>query len=171
MDGILLREAILFYSLLFLPIIILVLLLFWASVNMKTTAKVQLLGIIILFALGFLGINSPIILIVEVAAIILLVVWIFAYRDFFHKGQLPVILPISALQVAYYILFFVFIRLEYILGILIVIPILSMILLYPWTFGNKKTSKGQVYIMIIFIVQAIFAILIIVLSLMVTFNL
>ncbi len=173
MDGILLSEASLFYSLLFLPILNLVLLLFWAYVNMKTTAKVQLLGIIILFVLGFLAINSPIILIVEVAAIILLIVWIFSYRDFFHKGQLPVILPISVLQVAYYILFFIFIGLEYNLGILIliVIPILSMILLYPWTFGNKKTSNGQVYIMIIFIVQAIFAILVIVLSLMVTFNL
>ena len=171
MDGILLREAILFYSLLFLPIIILVLLLFWASVNTKTTAKVLLLGIIILFALGFLGINSPIILIVEVAAIILLVVWIFAYRDFFHKGKLPVILPISALQIAYYILFFVFMGLKYNLITLLIIPILSMILLYPWTFGNKKTSKGQVLIMIIFIVQGIYAILVIVLSLMVTFNL
>ena len=171
MDGISLLEASLIYSLLFAPILTLVLLLLWTSANMKTTAKAQLLSIIILFALGFLAINSPIILIVEAAAIILLVVWIFAYRTFFHKGQLPLILPISALQVAYYILFFVFMGLEYNLGlILLIIPILSMILLCPWTFGNKKTSNGRVLIMIIFIVQAIFATLVIVLTLMTTSN-
>jgi hypothetical protein len=171
LDGISLLEASLIYSLLFSPILTMVLLLFWASVNMKTIAKAQLFGIIILFALGFLAINSPIILIVEAVAIILLVVWIFAYRDFFHKEQLPVILPISALQIAYYILFFVFMGLKYNLITLLIIPILSMILLYPWTFGNKKTSKGQVLIMIIFIVQGIYAILVIVLSLMAMSNL
>lgn len=157
---------------LFSPLLTIVLLLFWTSTNMKNTAKGQLLSIVILLVLGFLAINSPIFFIIEAIAIILLVVWIFANRDFFLKGQLPVILPISALQVAYYILFFVFIGLEYNLGmILLIIPILSMIIVYPWTFGNKKTSKGRVLIMIIFIVQAIYAILIIVLSLMATSNL
>lgn len=172
LDGISLLEASIIYSLLFSPVLTMVFLLFWTSANMKTTAKAQLFGIVILIALGFLAINSPIILIIEAAAIILLVVWIFAYRDFFDKGQLPVILPISALQVAYYILFFVFMSLEYNLGlILLIIPILSMIVVYPWTFGNKKNAKGRVLIMIIFIIQAIFAILIIVLSLMATANL
>jgi len=109
---------------------------------MKTTAKAQLLGIIILFALGFLAINSPIILIIEAAAIILLTVWIFAYRDFFTKEQLPVTLTISALQVVSYILFFAFIGSKYNLGIiLLIIPILSIILVYPWTFGNRKLLK------------------------------
>ena len=174
MDGISLLDAILIYSLLFSPLLTMVLLLFWTSADMKNTAKAQLLGIVILLALGFLAINSPIILIVEATAIILFMVWIFAYRDFFPKGQLPVILLIFALQVTHYILFFVFMGLEYNLSItlllLCILPILSMILVYPWTFGNKKISKGRVLIMIIFIVQAIYAILVIVLSLMATFK-
>jgi hypothetical protein len=172
LDGICFLEASLIYLLLFSPVLTMVLLLFWTSASMKATAKAQLLGIIILFALGFLWINSPIILIVEVAAIILLVVWIFVYRGFFHKGQLPIILGISALQVVYYILFFLFIGLEYNPAlILLIIPILSVILLYPWTFGKKKTSIGHVFLMVIFFFQAIYAILVIVLSLMVMSNL
>ena len=172
MDGISLLEASIFYSLLFSPIITIVLLLFWTSANMKTTAKAQLLGIIILFALGLLAINSPIILIVEAAAIILFTVWIFAYRDLFNKEQLPVTLTISALQVFSYILLFAFIGSEYNLEIiLLIIPILSIILIYPWTFGNKKTSKDSILIMLVFIVQVIYASLVIVLSLTATSNL
>ena len=142
---------------------------------MKNTAKAQLLGIVILLVLGFLAINSPLILIVEATAIILFVVWIFTYRNFLFKRQLLVILLIIALQVAYYILFFVFMGLAYNLSItlllLCIIPILSMILLFPWTFGNKKTSKGRVFIIIVFIVQVIYAILSIVLSIMAKSNL
>ena len=173
MDGISLLEASMLYSVLFLPILSMILLFAWTSANMKTTAKAQLFGIVILIALGFLAINSPIILIIEAAAIILLVVWVFAYRDFFLKGQLSVILLIFALQVAYYILFFVLMGLENNLAItlLCLIPILSIIFLYPWTFGNKKTSKGRVLIIIVFIVQVIYVILNILLSLIVTFNL
>jgi len=172
LDGITILEASILYSALISPLLSMVLLFFWMSANMKNTAKAQLLGIVILLTLGFLAINSPIILIVEAIAIVLLVVWIFAYRDFFQKGQLPVILPIFALQIAYYILFFVLLSLEYILAItlLCIIPILSMILLYPWTFGNKKHSKGRVFIIIIFIVQIIFIISNITLPLMATSN-
>lgn len=175
MDGISLLDASLIYSLLFSPLLTMVLVLFWTSANMKNTAKTQLLGIVILLILGFLAINSPIILVAEAIAIILLVVWIFAYRDLFLKGQFTIILLFFALQVAYYILFFVFMGLQYNLAItlisLCIIPILSMILLYPWTFGNKKTSKGRELIIIVFIVQVIFIILSIVLSLMATVNL
>ena len=139
---------------------------------MKTTAKAQLLSVIILFALGFLAINSPIILIVEAAAIILLTVWILTYRDFFNKEQLPITLTISALQVFSYILFFAFIESEYNLGIiLLIMPILSIILVYPWTFGNKKTSKDSKLIMLVFAVQVIYAFLVIVLSLTAMSNL
>lgn len=171
MDGISLLEASLLYSVLFSPLLSMVLLLFWTSANMKNTAKAQLFGIVILLALGFLAINSPMILIIEATAIILFVVWLFAYRDFFLKeGQLSFILRFFALQVAYYILFFfVFTRLEYNLAItlllLCIIPILSMILLYSRTFGNKNTSKGRVLIVIVFIVQVIYAIITIVLAL------
>lgn len=89
------------------------------------------------------------------------------YSDFFLKGQLSFILIIFALQVAYYTLFFILLSLEYNLAItlLCIIPILSMILVYPWTFGSKNTSKGRVFIIIVFIVQVIFAILNILLSL------
>lgn len=151
-----------------------VLVLFWTSANMKNTAKAQLLGIVILLVLGFLAINSPMILIVGATAIILLVVWIFSYRNFFFKGQLSFILLIIALQVAYYILFFVIIGLENLaitLLLLCIIPILSMILLFPWTFGNDKPSKGRVFIIIVFIIQVISAILSIVLSLIAMSNL
>lgn len=167
MDGISLLEASILYSVLLLPLLSMVLLFAWTSANMKNTAKAQLLGIVIVLVLGFLVINSPMIIIIEATAIILFVVWIFAYRVFFLKGQLPVILLFFALQVAYYILFFVFIGLEYNLAItlLCIIPILSIILLYPWTFGTKNTSKGRVLIITVFIVQVIYASLNIVLSL------
>ena len=164
MDNISLLDASLIYSLLFSPLLSMILVLFWTSANMKNTARAQLLGIVILSVLGFLAI-----------AIILLVVWIFAYRKFFLKGQFTVTLLFLVLQVAYYMLFFVTMGSENNLAItlllLCIIPILSMILLYPWTFGNKKTSKGRELIIIVFIVQVIFIILSIVLSLMATVNL
>ncbi len=166
MDGISFLEASILYAVLLFPLLTIILLLFWASANMKNTAKAQLFSIVILIAAGFLAINSPIFLIIEATALILLVVWIFAYRDFFLKGQLPVILLIFALQVAYYILFFVFIGLEYNLAItlLCISPILSMLLLYPWAFGNKSTAKGRVLIILVFIIQVIHVIFNIVLG-------
>ena len=95
------------------------------------------------------------------------------YSDLLLKGQLSFILLIFALQVVYYTLFSILLSLEYNLAItlLCIIPILSMILLFPWTFGNKNTSKGHVFIIIVFIVQVIFAILNIVLSFIATPNL
>ena len=173
LDGISLLGASIFYSVFLSPLLTMFLILFWTSANMKNTAKAQLLGIVILFALGFLAINSSAIFIIDTIAIIVLAVWIFAYRAFFFKGQLPVILLILALQIAYYILFFVFIGLEYNLAltVLCIIPILSMILLYPWTFGNKNESKGRALVMIIFIVQVIATILNIVFSSMAALNL
>ena len=137
------------------------LLLFWTSSNMKNTVKFQLLGIGSLFVLALLAINSPLFFIIEAIAIVLLVVWIFAYRDFFLKGQLSAILFIVALQIFYYILLLIIISLENAIAtvLLCVIPIISIVLLYPWTFGKKNTSKGQVFIIIVFIVQVIFVIL------------
>lgn len=173
MDGITFLDASLIYSLLFSPLLTMVLLLFWTSANMKNTAKVQLLGIIILFVLGLLAIISPMILIIEAIAIVLLVVWIFAYRDFFLKGQLSAILLIFVLQIFYYILFPRLISLENALTITLVylIPIISMILIYPWTFGKKNTSKGRVFIIIAFVIQVIFVILNIVFSVIAASNL
>ena len=172
MDGISLLEASILYTLLFCPLLSMVLLFFWTSANMKKTAKVQLLGLVFLLAIGFLTINSSISLVILAITIVLFVVWMFVYRDFFLKGQLPVIFFIFGLHVLYYILFFVFIGLQNDLAItlLTIIPILSMILLYPWTFGKKKTSNGRVFIMIALIIQVIYAILNITLSLMTIFN-
>ena len=166
LDGISFLEASILYAVLLFPLLTILLLLFWASANMKNTAKAQLFGIVILIAAGFLAINSPIFFIIEATALILLVVWIFTYRDFLLKGQLSVILLIFALQVAYYILFFVFIGLEYNLAItlLCISPILSMLLLYPWAFGNKSTAKGRVLIILVFIIQVIHVIFNIVLG-------
>ena|GEM_PF-4792238 len=132
MDGISLLDVILFYSLILVPFLTMVLLLFWMSANIKNTAKARLYG---------------------------------TYHDFFHKGQLSFILLIFALQVSYYTLFFILLSLEYTLAftLLCIIPILSMILLYSWTFGSKNTSKGRIFIISVFIVQVVFAILNIVL--------
>ena len=167
MDGITFLDASIIYSLLFLPIITIILLFFWASANMKNTAKAQLLGILILFILGLLAINSPYILLIEAIAILLLIVWIYAYRNFFLKGQLSFILSISALQIVYYNLFLLLLSLGYtlVISLVCVIPIFSIVLLYPWTFGNKSPSKGQVFLIIAFIVQVIIIILIILVSL------
>lgn len=173
MDGITTLDAIIIYSVLISPLLSMVLLFFWMSANMKSTAKAQLLGIVILMVLGFLAINSPFILIIEAAALILLVIWIIAYGGFFPKERLPVFLCTFALQIAFYIFFttiLILLNLGSPLAFLIcVIPILSMILLYPWTFGNKKKSEGRVFIMIIFIVQIIFTILNILISSPATF--
>ena len=173
MDGISLLDASVIYSLLFSPPLTITLLLFWASVDMKNTAKAQLLGIVILFVLGFLAINSPIILIIEATSILLFFVWIYTYKNFLRKEQLSVFSHIFALQSSYYILFFLIINLEYRLAIILlcIIPILSMILLYPWTFGSKSTSNGRVFIIIVFIVQVIFTILNIALSFIASSNL
>ena len=175
MDDISLLDASLIYSLLFSPLLTMILVLLWTSVNMKRTAKVQLLGIVILLVLGFVAINSPFILIMVSTAIILLVVWIFTYRNLFLEGQFTVIILFFVLQVAYYMLFFVVMGSEYNLALtlllLCIIPILSMIVLYPWTFGHKKTSKGRVLITLVFIVQVVSAILSIVLSIMAISNL
>lgn len=167
MDGITFLDASVVYSLLFLPIVSIILLFFWASANIKTAAGFQLLGIIILFILGLLAINSPYILLIEAIAILLLIIWIYAYRNFFIKGQLPFILTIFVLQIVYYNLFLLLLGIQYTLAFSLacIIPILSMYLLYPWTFGNKKTPKGQVFAVIAFIVQVIITVLIIMVSL------
>ena len=170
MDGITIWDALIIYSLLAAPLVSIFLLFFWMSVDVKKTAKMQLLGIVVLFVLGFLAINSSIFGIVEVAAMILLGAWLFAYRDFFSKERLPVTISVVVLQMIYYVLFIAigaWTNLGFILAC--VISVFSMILLYPWAFGNKKQSKGQVFILIIFVVQIIFTILNITISLAATF--
>ena len=170
MDGISLIEAIVLYSVLLSPLLSITLLIVWASKNTQNKAQSQLHGIIILFALGFLAINSPFILIIEAIALILLITWIIAYKNLFIKGQLLVILLTFILQLAYYLLFFASIAVEYdrTLYLLTIIPILSMGLLYSWTFGNKRSTNGRPFIIIVFVVQFILAILNIALSFMVS---
>ena len=170
MDGITTLDAVIIYSLLLSPLLSIVLLFFWMSVNLKNTAKAQLLGIVVLLVLGLLAINSSIIVIVEVAAIVLLIAWLLAYRGFFSKEQVSVTISVFALQVTYYLLFLFMLKwtdLAFVLAC--IIPILSIILLYPWTFGNKKNAKGLAFMIIIFIVQIIFMILNITVYLMATF--
>ncbi|WP_455662066.1 hypothetical protein [Pradoshia sp.] len=172
MDGISLLDASLFYSLLFSPLLTIVLLLFWISANMKNTAKVQLLSIVFLVILGFLAINSPFILIIEATAILLFLVWLYTYRSFFPKEQSSVFLLVFVLQIAYYMLFFFLLSSGNLaITFLCIIPILSMVLLYSWTFGSKNTSSGRVFIIIVFIIQVIVVILTIVLSFIATSNL
>ena len=174
MDGITLEYAIIIYSLLFSPLLTMVLLFFWTSANMGNKAKVQLLGIFILLVLGLLAINSPFILIIESAAIILFILWLIANRKSFLNEQIPLISIIVVSQLVFYMLFFILLSLEsgLILSLLGIIPILSMIFLYPWAFGKKRTiSKGQVFIILAFIVQVYLVILSIVISFVVTSNL
>ena len=170
MDGISLLDAIIIYSLLFSPPLTITLLLFWASADMKNTAKAQLLCIVILFILGLLTINSPIILIIETTAILLFVIWIYTYRNFFRKEQLTIFSHIFALQFSYYIFFFVILILEYHLAILLLclIPIFSIKLVYSRTFLSKNTTSGRLFIILAFIVQVIFTILNIMLYLITT---
>ena len=170
MDNISLLDAIVMYSLLFSPPLTITLLLFWASAEMKNTVKAQLLGIVILFILGLLAINSPIILIIETTAILLFVVWFYTYRNFFRKEQLTVFSHIFVLQFSYYLFFFVILILEYHLAIILLclIPIYSMKLFYSWTFVSKYTSIGRVFIILVFIAQVIFTILNIMLYLITT---
>ena len=108
LDGISLLDATIIYSLLFSPLLTMVLLFFWTSANMANNAKVQLLGIFILLVLGFLAINSPFILIIESAAIILFILWLITYRASFLNGQISLISTIFILQFVFYLLFFIF---------------------------------------------------------------
>ena len=167
MDGISLLDASILYTLLFCPVLSMVFLFFWTSANMKKTAKVQLLGLVILLAISLLTINYSISLVILAIAIVLFIVWLFVYREFFLTGQLPVIFFIFGLHLVYYILFFVFIGLENTLAItfLSIIPILSMTLIYSWTFGKKKISQGRIFILTVFMIQVLFTILNVVLSL------
>ena len=173
MDGISLLDATIIYSLLFSPLLTIVLLFFWTSANMKNKAKTQLLGIFILLVVGFLVINSPFILIIESVAIILFILWLMGNRASFLNEQLSIISIITVLQLVFYMLFFILLGLEFgpILSLLCIIPILSMFFLFPWTFGKKRTiSKGRVFIILVFIVQVYLFILSIVNSFVVTSN-
>ena len=174
MDGISLLDATIIYSLLFSPLLTIVLLFFWASANMVNKAKTQLLGIFILLVLGFLAINSPFILIIEGVAVVLFILWLITNRQSFLDEQISFISILVVLQLVFYMLFFILIGLEsgLILSLLGIIPILSVCFLYPWAFGKKRTiSKGRLFIILVFIVQVYLVILSIVNSLVVTSNL
>ncbi len=172
MDGLSLFEASIFYSVVLLPLISIILVICWASLHMKNTAKAQLVGIFTFLVLGILTINSSLFLVIEGVAFILLVLWIVAYRHLFLKGQLRTIILIFALQIVYYILLYFFFVGErgLAMSILSIIPLISIILLYPWMFGNKKTLDNRVFIIIIGIIQVIFIISNLVLSLMIISN-
>ena len=165
MDGITLYDTMLFYSLLFSPLLAMILISFWMSANSKNKAKVQLLGIVILVVLGFFAINSPFIIIIELTAIFLFLAWIYTHREFFLEERLSVFLSIVSLQLAYYSLFIFLMSLGNLaIALLCFFPILSLVLLYSWTFGRKKASRGRVYIIMVSIVQVILLILTIILS-------
>ena len=167
MDGITTLQAVMMYSLLVSPLLSIVLLFFWLSVDAKNTAKVQLLGIVVLFVLGFLAINSTIIIIVHAAAIILLVAWLFAYRRFFSKDRLS---SVATLQISYAIAFVALFMLTNVGFILVcIISVFSMIRLYPWAFGDKRESNGRALVLSIFAVQIMFTVLTITFYLMATF--
>jgi len=99
--------------------------------------------------------------------IIILLFWMAANMKRSAKGKLTLFSIISILQFAYSILFFALLDLESNLAIalLCIIPIISIILLYSWTFGRKKTLSGRVFLIMIFIVQVILLILTFILSL------
>ena len=99
--------------------------------------------------------------------LILLLFWIAANMKSSAKEKSTVFLIIFVLQSAYSILFFTLLDLEsnIAIALLCIIPIISTILLYPWTFGRKKTSSGRVFIIMVFIVQVILLILTFILSL------
>jgi len=155
------------YALLASPLLSIVLLFFWLSVDAKNTAKVQLLGIVLLFVLGFLAINSTIILIVHAVAIIWLVAWLVAYRRLFSKERLPLV---ATLQISYAIAFVALFTLPNVGFILVcVISIFSMIRLYPWAFGDKRESNGRAFVLSIFAIQIMFTVLNITVYLVETF--
>lgn len=101
-------------------------------------------------------------------SILLLLFWEIKNRKNNNKTQSPVTLLIFILQMVYYVLFFILIGAEYHLAMILlcILPILSIIQLYPWTFGKKTTSNGRIIILIVFIIQVILTFSNIVLSLM-----
>ena len=172
MDGISFIDALQIYSLLFSPILTMLLLMFWMSANIKKIANTQLLGIVILLVLAFLAINSPMIAILGGAAVFLFIIWLATYSRFFLKEQSSITLHIFLLQIAHYVLFFALLSFQYHLALTLmcIIPIFSMIRLYPWAFGNKNISNGRAFIIIAFIIQVILACLNIAIPLIETYK-
>ena len=161
MDGISLLDAILLYSVLFLPILTMILLFAWGAANMKSSSKVQLLVIILVFILGILAINSIILPIMSVS-MILLFIWIYLNRSGFVQGQLLCIFIVFGFQLLFYFLGFSVIDLEstWAFTILLITPIVTIVLLFPWTFGRKNIlTKGRLIVVIVFILQVILLIL------------
>lgn len=161
MDGISFLDAILIYSVLFLPIVTMILLFAWGAANMKNSSKVQLLVVILVFILGILAINSIILPIMSVS-MVLLFIWIYLNKNGFAQGQLLFIFIVFGFQLLFYFLWFLVLDLESTLAfiILLVAPIATMGLLFPWTFGGKNTlAKGQLIVVIAFILQVILLIL------------
>ncbi|MEC2054151.1 hypothetical protein I6J18_04815 [Peribacillus psychrosaccharolyticus] len=161
MDGISFLDAILIYSVLFLPIVTMILLFVWGAANMKNSSKVQLLVVILVFILGILAINSIILPIMSVS-MVLLFIWIYLNKNGFAQGQLLFIFIVFGFQILFYFLWFLVLDLETTLAfiILLVAPIATMGLLFPWTFGRKNTlAKGQLIVVIAFILQVILLIL------------
>ena len=159
------------YALATMPILTIVLLLFWIPANMNKTAKIQFLGIFILFVIGILTAQydfNTLFGIILLIFIIALTLWIFVNRRFFIIKHLSVISMIFALQIAF---FFLIQWIGYGLSLILlcIVPILSMVLLYPWIFGSKEKSYGRVLAIIIFIVQLIFTILNVVLLILAIF--
>ena len=161
MDGISLLDAILLYSVLFLPIITMILLFVWGAANMKNSSKVQLLVVILVFILGLLTINS-IILPIMIVSMVLLFIWIYVNRSGFIQGQLLFIFIVFGFQLLFYVLGFSVIDLgsTWAFITLLIAPIVTMALLFPWTFGRKNTlAKGHFIGVIAFILQVILLIL------------
>ena len=157
MDGISLLDAILLYSVLFLPIVTMILLFAWGAANMKNSSKVQLLVVILVFILGLLTINS-IILPIMIVSMILLFIWIYINRSGFVQGQLLFIFIVFGFQLLFYFLGFSVIGLEstWAFIILLIAPIVTIVLLSPWTWGRKSTlAKGRLIVVIAFILQVI----------------
>ena len=143
------------YSIVYLPLLTMALLLLWIPANMKNTSKAQFIGIFTLFilivvlcAIDYIGTG----LILFLLFIVLLTLWIFVNRGSFQIRHISIIFLIFIMQFALYLIFLQSWGIMTSIILCSIITIISLILLYSWIFGNKKALNGRLLALIIFIV-------------------
>lgn len=101
-----------------------------------------------------------IVLFVPLLTMVLLIIWTFLNRKNISKFKSLTVVLMFALQILYYLLAFLVLKLESNLAIalLTIIPIFSLVLLYSRVFGHMRKAAGRILMSIIYLAQLILAI-------------
>lgn len=113
-----------------------------------------------------------IILFVPLLTMFLLIGWTLLNRKNISKFKSLTMVIMFGMQIVYYLIIFLFLKLENNLGIALVtiIPICALTLLYSRVFGHRKKSYGRIIMVVVFFLQVLLAIATFSLSLTAHFN-